>query len=134
MNNTQMKDIINEGFGRLYPLTGADWRDYRQMMLDDELRSERQHRASASPFNLRPKFSTNIVAKYFVIKAIRGAAGVNSFRPRDILHCKQSFLLAYAINDDDRFDLIAMMEGFDWGAFDSIDYVAADLVCISEAA
>tara|TARA_R110002074_G_scaffold358259_1_gene530544 strand:- start:98 stop:499 length:402 start_codon:yes stop_codon:yes gene_type:complete len=133
MNNKQMKELINDGFGRLYPLSQVDWRDHRQMMLDDELRSEKQHRASA-PFNLRPKFSMNIVAKYFVIKAIRNAMRNDHFRPRDILHCKQSSLLAHAIKDDDRFDLLAMMDGFDWFEFESIDYVAADLVCILETA
>ena len=134
MNYIQMKDLINDGFGRLYPLTFAapaghvDWRDYRELMLDDEIKQEKQHRKEYS-FDLNSKFSVNLIAKYFVIKAIRSISTTSQFRPRDILHCTKSHLYAHALRDDDRFDIDGMMNDFDWAAFDAIEYSQADLIC-----
>ncbi len=126
MNKKQISDLINEGFGNLYPLTYATYTDYRAEMLDDELKQEKRHRAFIS-VAFKPKFSASIVSKYWVILAIRTAMLSDHFRPRDILHCKKSYILAHAIKDDDRFDLDAMFDGFDWEAFESIDYRQGDL-------
>ena len=126
MNNKQIKNLIEEGFGNLYPLTYATYTDYRAEMFDDELKKEKRHRAIIS-VAFKPKFNASIVTKYFIILAIRTAMLSDHFRPRDILHCKKSYILAHAINDDDRFDLDAMFDGFDWQAFESIDYRQGDL-------
>jgi hypothetical protein len=98
-------------------------------MYDDEWKRERMHRHIA-PIDFKPKFSVATVARYFVLKAIRSAMLSNDFRPRDILHCKHSYILAHAIKDDDRFDLDAMFDGFDWQAFDSIEYSQGDLIFV----
>lgn len=127
MSKKQILDLINEGFGNLYPLTYTTYTDYRAEMLDYEVKQERQHRIYA-PSGLGPRFTVRMIAKYFVLKAIRSAMLSNDFRPRDILHCKHSYILAHAIKDDDRFDLDAMFDGFDWQAFESIDYSQGDLV------
>jgi len=129
MNKTQIKNLIEEGFGNLYRLTYTTYTDYRAEMLDYEVKQEKQHRNYA-PSNYAPKFSVRILAKYFVLKAVRSAMLSNDFRPRDILHCKQSYILAHAIKDDDRFDLDAMFDGFDWEAFDSIEYSQGDLIFV----
>jgi len=133
MNNKQISDLILEGFGNLYPLTYTTYTDYRDKMYDDELKRERMHRHVA-PIDFKPKFSAPVVARYFVLKAIRSAMLSNDFRPRDILHCKQSYILAHAIKDDDRFDLDAMFRVntpsmcFSWEAFEAIEYSQGDLV------
>jgi len=129
MNNKQIGDLILEGFGNLYPLTYTTFTDYRDKMYDDEWKRERMHR-HAAPIDFKPKFSVPVVARYFVLKAIRSAMLSNDFRPRDILHCKQSYILAHAIKDDDRFDLDAMFASFDWSAFESIEYSQGDLVFV----
>ena len=126
MNKKQITEIIAEGYYRLDPISNVDWTDYLEIMYTEELKQERQHRAAA-PFDIRPKFTASIVAKYWVIRAVRNAMRSDTFRPRDILHCKKSYLYAHAIKDDDRFDLDEMLNGFDWAAFDSIDYQTADL-------
>jgi len=129
MNNKQIGDLILEGFGNLYPLTYTTFTDYRDKMYDDEWKRERMHR-HAAPIDFKPKFSVPVVARYFVLKAIRSAMLSNDFRPRDILHCKHSYILAHAIKDDDRFDLGAMFASFDWSAFESIEYSQGDLVFV----
>ena len=129
MNNKQIGDLILEGFGNLYPLTYTTFTDYRDKMYDDEWKRERMHR-HAAPIDFKPKFSVPVVARYFVLKAIRSAMLSNDFRPRDILHCKHSYILAHAIKDDDRFDLDAMFASFDWSAFESIEYSQGDLIFV----
>jgi len=129
MNKKQIENLILEGFGNLYPLTYTTFTDYRDKMYDDELKRERMHRHVA-PIDFKPKFSVPTVARYFVLKAIRSAMLSNDFRPRDILHCKQSYILAHAIKDDDRFDLDAMFDGFDWQDFDSIEYSQGNLIFV----
>ena len=130
MNNKQIKNLIENGFANLYRLTYTTYTDYRAEMLDYELKAEKDHRR-ITPWDLpKPKFTAAIMAKYFVLKAVRSAMLSNDFRPRDILHCKQSYILAHAIKDDDRFDLDAMFDGFDWQAFESIDYSQGDLIFV----
>ena len=130
MNKKQITEIITEGYRRLDPISNVDWKDYLHIMYKDELQNERQHRAHAS---FSPKFTASIVAKFFVIRAIRNAMRQKgSFRPQQILFTKQSWLIAHGVADDDRFDLKEMLNGFDWETFDSIDYQRDGLVCISE--
>ena len=129
MNKKQIIDLINEGFGNLYPLTYTTYTDYRAEMLDYEIKQEKQHRQYAST-GYGVRFTVRMLAKYFVLKAIRSAMLSNDFRPRDILHCKHSYILAHAIKDDDRFDLGAMFASFDWSAFESIEYSQGDLVFV----
>ena len=129
MSRKQILDLINEGFNNLYPLTYTTYTDYRAEMLVYEVKQEKQHRNYA-PSSYGPRFTVRMMAKYFVLKAVRSAMLSNDFRPRDILHCKQSYILAHAIKDDDRFDLDAMFEGFDWEAFEAIEYSQGDLVFV----
>ena len=132
MSKKQILDLINEGFGNLYPLTYATYTDYRAEMLDYGVKQEKQHRRMA-PSGFGPRFTVRHMAKYFVLRSVRSAMLSNDFRPRDILHCKHSFILAHAIKDDDRFDLDAMFSGFDWATFDSIDYSQGDLIIKSDS-
>lgn len=129
MKKKQIADLIFEGFGRLYPLTYTTFTDYRDKMYDDEWKRERMHRHIA-PIDFKPTFSVPVLARYFVLKSVRSAMLSSDFRPREILHCKQSYILAHAIKDDDRFDLDAMFHGFDWQAFESIEYSQGDLIFV----
>lgn len=133
MNNKQIKEVIEEGFNRLYPLTYISWTDYRAEMFDYERKMQREHRKSGAAVGMQPhKFSDAIVAKYFVIRAIRSALFEDrNFRPSDILHCTKSYLLAHAIEDDSRYDLQEMFIGYSWYWFNQIDYSGGDLVFVS---
>lgn len=132
MSKKQILDLINEGFGNLYPLTCKTYTDYRAEMLDYEVKQEKQHRRMA-PSGFGPRLTVRHIAKYFVLRSVRSAMLSNDFRPRDILHCKHSFILAHAIKDDDRFDLNAMFASFDWSAFESIEYSQGDLIVKTDA-
>ena len=127
MNKKQITDLINDGWYRLDTLNNVDWRPYRDEMLAEEVKDERKHRQSC-PFDIAPKFSVTMVAKWFVLRAIWGAKGSMRFTASDILHCKHSYLMAHAINDDDRFDLYEMFNGYNWEAFLTIGYSQADLI------
>lgn len=132
MNKSQIQKLINEGFGRLYPLTFTSWTDYREEMFNYELKLQRQFKATRDINPSRCQHTNSTVAKYFVIKLIRDAIfNPKQFRPRDILHCKQSYLIANALADDDRFDLEEMFRGFEWFLFDQIDCQNADLVFVA---
>ena len=128
MNKKQIQKLIDQGFNRLYPLTYTSFTDYRDQMFDYEYKAQKQFRTN-NPFPpTRYQQNSKTVARYFVIKAIREAIyNPQNFRPRDILHCKQSYIIAHALADDDRFDLAEMFIGFDWFKFDQIEFGDADL-------
>jgi len=129
MNNKQIKNLIEEGFGNLYPLTYTSYTDYRAEMLDYEITQEKNHRRYA-PSDYAPKFSIRMLAKYFVLKSFRSAMLSNDFRPRDILHCKQSYIMAHAVKDAYPCLCNEIFDRFDWEAFDSIDYSQGDLIFV----
>ena len=131
MTKAQIQKLISEGFSRLYPLTYKSWTDHRAAMFDYELKLQKQFRAARPVHASKYQQTSTTVAQYFVVKAIRDAIfNPKQFRPRDILHCKHSYILAHAIKDDDRFDLGAMFASFDWSAFESIEYSQGDLVFV----
>ena len=128
MNKKQIKEIIEYGFGRLYPLTMKGWTDHREEMYQYEYKLQKHFRSTNPLPPAKYQQNNATVAKYFVVKAIRSALfDPQNFRPRDILHCKQSYLVAHALADDDRFDLKTMFTGFDWFKFDQIEFGDADL-------
>jgi len=132
MTKAQIQKLISEGFSRLYPLTYKSWTDHRAAMFDYELKLQKQFRAARPVHPSKYQQTSTTVAQYFVVKAIRDAIfNPKQFRPRDILHCKQSYLTAHALADDDRFDLEEMFIGFEWDLFDQIDWADADLAFIS---
>ncbi|MEL0117578.1 MAG: hypothetical protein VXB01_01445 [Opitutae bacterium] len=128
MNKKQIKELIDDGFNRLYPLTLKGWRDHRDEMYQYEYKLQKHFRSTNPLPPAKCQQNNATVAKYFVLNAIRDAIyDPQNFRPRDILHCKQSYLIAHALADDDRFDLQEMFIGFDWFNFDQIEFGDADL-------
>jgi len=128
MNKNQIAELIGYGFGRLYPLTMKGSTDHREEMYKYEYKLQKHFRYINPLPPAKYQQSNGTVAKYFVIKAIRSALfDPQNFRPRDMLHCKQSYLIAHALADDDRFDLQKMFTGFDWFKFDQIEFADADL-------
>jgi hypothetical protein len=91
MNKKQIKELINDGFNRLYPLTHWTWRDHRSDMLDHELKLQKKFRAEA-PSSIKWDHTNQTVAKYFVLYAIKQAFASDNFRPRDILHCSKTYI------------------------------------------
>ena len=130
MNNAQIKKLIEEGFNKLYPLTHWTHTDHRAAMLNYELKAQKQFRASA-PYAIKWQHTNQTVAKYFVLHAVRQALAFDTFRPRDILHCKQSYIIAQALKDHDSDRFRQMVIDFDWDAFESIEYSYADLSFLS---
>jgi len=126
MNNAQIKKLIEEGFNKLYPLTHWTFTDHRAAMLDYELKVQKQFRATC-PHTPKWQHTNQTVAKYFVIHAVKQALAFDTFRPRDILHCKQSYIIAQALKDHDADKFREMVIDFDWDAFESIEYSQADL-------
>lgn len=126
MNKAQIKKLIEEGFNKLYPLTHWTFRDHRSEMLDYELKIQKEFRASA-PTSIKWDHSNQTLAKYFVLYAIKQAFAIETFRPRDILHCSKTYLTAQALKDHDEKKLREMVIDFDWDAFDSIKYSYGDL-------
>jgi len=130
MNNAQIKKLIEEGFNKLYPLTHWTHTDHRAAMLDYELKVQKQFRASV-PYAIKWQHTNQTVAKYFVLHAVRQALAFDTFRPRDILHCKQSYIIAQALKDHNADKFREMVIDFDWDAFESIEYSYADLSFLS---
>lgn len=129
MSKAKIQKIIDQGFNCLYPLTCKSHTDIRDAMLQEEIKQEKWFRKCA-PSNHYQSFSISTKAKYFVLSSVRSAmlCPSNAFRPRDILHCKQSYILAHAVKDDSRFDLDEMFADFDWDAFNDIEYRLGDLM------
>lgn len=129
MNKQKIQKIIDQGFSCLYPLSCKSSTDIRDAMLQEEIKTEKMFRKCAPSDQKRQSFSVSTKAKYFVLSSIRSAmlCPSDAFRPRDILHCKQSYILAHAVKDDPRFDLEEMFFDFDWEAFNDIEHRWGDL-------
>lgn len=123
MNKTAIKDMINDGFYRLYKFDHIDWTQYRENMYQSELKSERQHR-SGRPESCIAPFGNGapLSAKYFVVKFFGNALESTKMRASDVLHCRQSSLIAKGLVDRWPEYATAAFEGFDWDTFNKLDY------------
>lgn len=128
MNKTQIKKLIEDGFDRMHLISDKDWRDYRQEMLDDELKAERQHRAN-NPYD-RPSYanSATLSAKYFCVKFMLNAMEYPSIKPSDVLYSKRSSLIAKGCFDLWARDLIDAFKDFDRDNFYHLDYEQGGIV------
>ena len=128
MNKSQIKKLIQEGYNRMYLISNKDWRDYRQEMLDSELKAERQHR-SINP-NDRPIYlnSATLSAKYFCIKFMLNAFHNPTIKPSDVLYSKRSSLIAKGCFDYWGNELIEAFRGFDLDAFNHLGYEQGGIV------
>ena len=98
MNKTQIKNAINNAMCELSILRHLGNSDVLRDM-EDYHRKQQRMMHNAAPYGQKLD-SVSIVARYFVAKNLINAVdNPHHFRPRDILHCQQSYLLAHALLD-----------------------------------
>ena len=98
MTKNQIKSIINGAMSELYPLRHLGNHDVLEEMFEYEKQQQRTMN-NAAPYGMKTD-PVAMVAKYFVVKHLIDAVeNPQHFRPRDILHCKKSYLLAHALVD-----------------------------------
>ncbi len=98
MTKNQIKSIINAAISELYPLRHLGNYDVLGEMFEYEKKKQRIMN-NAAPYGIKPD-PVALVAKYYVVKHLIDAVeNPQHFRPRDILHCKKSYLLAHALVD-----------------------------------
>jgi len=98
MTKNQIKSIINGAMSELYSLRHLGNYDVLEEMFEYEKKQQRIMN-NAAPYGIKPD-PVALVAKYYVVKHLIDAVeNPQHFRPRDILHCKKSYLLAHALVD-----------------------------------
>lgn len=98
MTKNQIKNIINGAMNELHPLRHLGNYDVIEEMLEYE-KKQQKIMNNAAPYGMKTD-PVALVAKYFVVKHLIDAVeNPQHFRPRDILHCKKSYLLAHALVD-----------------------------------
>jgi len=98
MTKTQIKKAIRAAMGELHELRHVGSRDYIRDMHDYQRKLQRTMN-NAAPFDLKAD-PISLVADYFVVNHLRTAwEQRGSLRPRDILHCQDSYITAHALVD-----------------------------------
>ena len=98
MTKNQIKSIINGAISELYPLRHLGNYDVLEEMFEYE-KKQQLIMKNAAPYGIKPD-PVALVSKYFVVKHLIDAVeNPQHFRPRDILHCTKSYLLAHALVD-----------------------------------
>lgn len=128
MKNSDIKKLIEDGFNRMHLISDKDWRDYRQEMLDDEIKSERHHRANFHSDITRYANSANLVAKFFCVKFMLNAMECPSIKPSDVLYSKRASLIAKGCFDLWARELMEAFKDFDRDTFYQLDYEQGGIV------
>lgn len=106
MTKTEIKRAIRTAMNELHELRYYN-RDYIRDMHDYQ-RSLQRRMNNTAPFGMKTD-PISLVADYFVVNHLRTAwEQRGSFRPRDILHCQESYITAHALVDafPDRIEVI----------------------------
>lgn len=133
MTKTEIKRAIHAAMNELHELRHVGNRDRIREMHDYQRKLQRNMNNTA-PYDLKTD-PISLVADYFVVNQLRTAwAHRGSLRPRDILHCQESYILAHALVDayperieaimqrmDNELDLL----GIHW---DQLDYTCGQIV------
>ena len=104
MSNPMIKRTVESAFNGLHFLNHRGSKEYLNILEKKNVTEQRDHLRWFGQ-TASNAFPTPIIAKYFVVyHALLAVAGVKdtdrSFRPRDILHCKQSYVLTVALCDE----------------------------------
>ena len=98
MTKKQIETAIRRAFLETHELRHLGNRDYLREMHDYQKKLQRRMN-NAAPSGTKTD-SLHMVACYFVVDHLRTAwEQRGSFRPRDILHCQESYILAHALVD-----------------------------------
>ena len=95
---TRIERAISKALSEVRELSHLGNRDHIRDMYDYQKSLQRKHNAAA-PYGTKTH-PLHPVASYFVVNHLRTAwEQRGSFRPRDILHCQESYILAHALVD-----------------------------------
>lgn len=98
MTKTDIKRAIRAAMNELHELRHVGNRDYIREMIACQRRLQRRMNNTA-PAGMKTD-PISLVADYFVVNHLRNAwEQRGSFRPRDILHCQESYITAHALVD-----------------------------------
>lgn len=98
MTKSEIKRAIRAAMNEIHELRHLGTRDHIREMHDYQKKLQRKHNAAA-PYDLKAD-PVSLVADYYVVNQLRTAwEQRGSFRPRDILHCQESYILAHALVD-----------------------------------
>ena len=98
MTKTEIKRAIRAGMCELVELRHLSTRDHIREMHDYQRKLQRNMNNTA-PYDLKTD-PISLVADYHVVNQLRNAwMQRGSFRPRDILHCQESYIIAHALVD-----------------------------------
>jgi hypothetical protein len=112
MTKKQIERAVKTAMFELQELRHIGSRDYIRDMHDYQ-RSQQRRINSAAPYDLKAD-PVNLVASYFVVNQLRTAwEQRGSLRPRDILHCQESYVLAHALVDAYPERIEAIMQRMD---------------------
>ena len=98
MTKAQIKRAIRTAMCELVELRHISTRDHIREMHDYQRKLQRDMN-NAAPYDLKAD-PLSLVAEYFVVNQLRTAWEYRgNFRPREILHCPESYILAHALVD-----------------------------------
>jgi len=98
MTKSEIKRAIRAAMLELHELRHLSTRDHISEMHDYQRKLQRNMNSTA-PYDLKADPIT-LVADYHVVNQLRTAwEQRGSLRPRDILHCQESYILAHALVD-----------------------------------
>lgn len=128
MSNPLIRETVEDAFSGLHFLNSRGNGGYLERLHKMEVSSQRKHLEwqGETPSKV---FPTPLIAKYFVVRCFINAVrwvNFDEFRPRDLLHFKESYLLALALADEYSEEVKAWAETVP-EYFDDIDYSSARL-------
>jgi len=98
MTKSEIKRAIRAAMCELVELRHLGTRDHIRDMHDYQRKLQRTMN-NAAPYDLKTD-PISLVSDYYVVDHLRTAwEQRGSFRPRDILHCQESYILAHALVD-----------------------------------
>lgn len=98
MTKSEIKRAIRAAMCELVELRHLSTRDHIREMHDYQRKLQRNMNNTA-PYDLKTD-PISLVADYHVVNQLRNAwMQRGSFRPRDILHCQESYIIAHALVD-----------------------------------
>lgn len=98
MTKSEIKRAIRAAMCELVELRHLSTRDHIREMHDYQRKLQRNMNNTA-PYDLKTD-PISLVADYHVVNQLRDAwMQRGSFRPRDILHCQESYIIAHALVD-----------------------------------
>ena len=112
MTKSEIKRAIRAAMNEIHELRHLGTRDHIRDMHDYQRKLQRTMN-NAAPYDLKAD-PISLVADYYVVNQLRTAwEQRGSLRPRDILHCQESYILAHALVDAYPERMEAIMQRMD---------------------